>query len=41
MGLGNTGADIASTLVGHANRIYASHRSGSLIVRAPEPYPPP
>lgn len=35
VGLGNTGADIAVTLVGHADRIYASHRAGSLIVRPP------
>lgn len=35
VGLGNTGADTASTLVGHAEKIYASHRAGALVVRPP------
>ncbi|KAK0377910.1 hypothetical protein CLIM01_04714 [Colletotrichum limetticola] len=31
-GLGNTGADTATSLVGHASEIYVSHREGALIV---------
>ncbi len=33
VGLGNTGADTAVALVGHANKIYLSHRHGTTIVR--------
>ncbi|WYZ46684.1 hypothetical protein EsH8_IX_000909 [Colletotrichum jinshuiense] len=32
VGLGNSGADTATSLVGHANKIYASHREGSLVL---------
>lgn len=31
-GLGNTGADTATSLVGYASEIYVSHREGALIV---------
>lgn len=37
-GLGNTGADTATSLVGHASEIYVSHREGALIVSY-EPQP--
>ncbi|KAH0442394.1 dimethylaniline monooxygenase 2 [Colletotrichum camelliae] len=32
IGLGNTGADTAASLVGHANNIYLSHRHGCLVL---------
>lgn len=32
VGLGNTGADAAVSLIGHANKIYSSHRHGTVIV---------
>lgn len=32
VGLGNTGADIAMDLVGHAREVYVSHRQGTYIV---------
>ena len=32
LGLGNTGADVAVSLVGHARQVYISHRHGTYIV---------
>ena len=32
VGLGNTAADVATVLVGHAEKVYLSHRQGSIVV---------
>lgn len=32
VGMANTGVDTASELVGHADKIYISHRKGSFVV---------
>ena len=40
MGFGNTAADVAGVLVGVAQKVYLSHRSGAIVVRSfriPEP----
>jgi hypothetical protein len=33
VGLSNTGADTATELVGHAKKVYASHRAGHKLVK--------
>jgi dimethylaniline monooxygenase (N-oxide forming) len=33
VGLSNTGADTATELVGHAKKIYVSHRAGHKLVK--------
>lgn len=32
VGLGNTGADTAAALCGHAEKVYASHKHGAIVV---------
>lgn len=42
VGLGNSGADISTSLVGYAKVVYVSHRAGAYIVRpVPSPVPTP
>lgn len=33
VGFGNTAADVATSLIGHASKIYISHRHGAFVVR--------
>lgn len=35
VGLGITGADISTSMVGYAKEVYVSHRTGAYIVRPP------
>lgn len=35
VGMGNTGADTAAALCGHADKVWVSHNHGALVVRFP------
>lgn len=40
VGIGNSAADTSTQLIGHAEKVYLSHRSGVKIVRQPPPSKP-